>query len=96
MIANVREDHIALGCIGDENNCPVARAVAEASGCLYAFVDNDIIAVSNSPLVTGHGPVTVTEAKELAVKWWETPGKVVRAIEHYDATGVMRSFSFEL
>lgn len=82
----VTEDDIRDGLIASLDTCPVALAVLRAygrPGDVFANVDETAIYIFN-------------EADGSTAKFWKMPFVVGFLISHYDETGEMYPFGFEL
>lgn len=90
MLINVKAGDIARGCQMHTSNCPVARAVARATG-LFAVVTGSYIRVFGC-----EDDFHAQDWPRGIVKEWPTPEVAGQAIGLYDDTGLMEPFSFEL
>lgn len=92
MHISVTQEDIAQGCRAQAEICPIARAVARATGMPYVWVCGIFIAV----YATAGDRDDVDNYKSKSVKYWKTPEDVKNRIILYDATGHMNPFGFEL
>lgn len=88
MLIQVKQEHIDKGEREDCFGCPIFWALSEALGRDFSELGGSMVGISSKVIM-------ITRPFKDAVEL-ETPGPVRRRIRHYDRTGKMRPFSFEL
>jgi hypothetical protein len=86
MKVEVLPEDIALGVRGEEERCPVARAIQR-----LVLGEGLCVAVTTDSAWIGPHEADATQEKEFSF-----PVIVSELIEHYDITGEMDPFGFEL
>lgn len=90
MEIEVKQEHIDRGERDDCFGCPVVLAIMEATGTSVK---------TEHPEDYRFGSITVGVSSKIIViddEEMPTPGPVRRRINHYDRTGKMKPFKFEL
>jgi hypothetical protein len=91
MLVQVTQEDIQKGCQGEGHTCPIANALARATGSPWVWVGSGFSAIYSSQADRDNWSFC-----ELAVKKWDVADTVAEIIRRNDDTGEMSPFEFEL
>lgn len=99
MLVEVKADDIMFGCKLNGGNCPVARALARATGSSYVWVSRTQAMIFAGPgyidyrngILMAPDPATTPP-----IKVWDLPQEARQRIRAFDHNLGMVPFTFEL